>query len=91
MGIGDEKIVTLEPSEAYGEYDPELIQTIPKEQLPDELEPQLGMPLMVTLLNGQQMPAVIVEIEEETVRVDINHPLAGKTLHFKLKVLGINV
>lgn len=91
MRIGDEKNVTLEPSEAYGKHDPELIHTLPKKQLSAELEPHLGMPLSVTLLNGQQMPAVIVEIEEETVRVDVNHPLAGKTLHFKLKVVGINV
>ena len=91
MGIGDEKNVTLEPSEAYGEHDPELIHTIPKKQLSDESEPHLGMPFLVTLLNGKKMPAVIVEIEEETVRADANHPLAGKTLHFKLKVLGINV
>ena len=91
MGIGDEKNVTIEPSEAYGEHDPELIHTMPKGQLSNELEPHLGMPLSVTLLNGQQMPAVIVEIEEKTVRADANHPLAGKTLHFKLKVLGINV
>ena len=89
MKIGQEKEIKLQPSEAYGDYDPQLVQEIPREQVPIEEELKQGMVLAVTLPNGRQVPATITKVANETVAIDLNHPLAGKVLNFKLKVVDI--
>ena len=89
MKIGQEKEIKLQPSEAYGDYNPELVQEIPKKQVPIEEELKQGMVLAVTLPNGRQVPATITKAANETVTIDLNHPLAGKALNFKLKVVDI--
>ena len=90
MKKGEEKKITLPPSEAYGERNEQLIQKIPRENLPPEQEPQKGMMLMVGLPTGQQIPATITEVTDKEVIIDINPPLAGKTLKFKIKVIEAN-
>ena len=89
MKIGQEKEIKLQPSEAYGDYDPQLVQEIPKEQVPIEEELKQGMALAVTLPNGRQVPATITKVANNTITIDLNHPLAGKILNFKLKVVDI--
>ncbi len=84
-----EKEITLEPSEAYGDRNPQLIQKVPKEQLPKEQELKPGMMLGVTLPNGAQIPAKITEIDGKEATLDLNHPLAGKTLKFRIKIVEI--
>lgn len=86
MEKDEEKEITLTSEKAYGEHRPELIQTVPKEQLPKDQEPKKGMFLMVGLPQGQQFPAKITEVTDKTVSIDMNHPLAGKTLKFKIKI-----
>lgn len=90
MEKGEEKEVTIPPDEAYGQPRDELIKDIPRSQLPPEPEPKVGMMLGVGLPNGAQIPARIVEVTAETVKLDLNHPLAGKTLKFKIKVVDIS-
>jgi len=89
MKKGEEKEVTLEPGDAYGDHNPELMKKVPRAQMPknEELEP--GMMLMLTLPNGMQFTAQVVEVDTETITLDLNHPLAGKTLNFKIKVVDI--
>ena len=89
MEVNEEKEITLKPEEAYGNPNPQMVKEVPREQLPKEEEPKEGMMLMVGLPNGAQIPAKIAEVGEETVKIDLNHPLAGKTLHFKLKVVEV--
>ena len=89
MKIGQEKEIKLQPSEAYGDYDTQLVQEIPKEQVPIKEELKPGMVLAVTLPNGNQVPATITKVANETVTIDLNHPLAGKILNFRLKVVDI--
>ena len=89
MEKGKEKEITLKPEEAYGEPNEQLIKEIPKEQLPKEPEAKEGMMLMVGLPDGKQLPAKIAKVGEKTVTLDLNHPLAGKVLKFKLKVVDI--
>ncbi|HLC52593.1 MAG TPA: peptidylprolyl isomerase [Candidatus Nanoarchaeia archaeon] len=84
------KEIVLNPEEAYGELNPEFKKKVPREQLPQEQEPQIGMVLGVSLPNGQQFPARITEINGNEVTIDFNHPLSGKTLKFKLKIVEIN-
>ena len=88
MDVGEEKEVTLKPEEAYGEADPRVIQKIPKENFPPEAK--VGMMIGVPLANGQQIPAKITEITDSEVTIDMNHPMVGKTLIFKIKVVEIN-
>lgn len=90
MKKGDEKDIKLKPEEAYGQHNPQLIKKIPKEQLPKEPEPKAGMVLAMKLPNGAQLPAKITEVTDKKVTIDINHPLAGKNLNFKIKVVDIS-
>jgi len=87
MTKGDEKEIRIEPAQAYGEHNPELLKEIPRDKLPQDQEPKKGMMLALGLPNGQQMPAKIVSVTRDHVTIDLNHPLAGKVLIFKIKVV----
>jgi FKBP-type peptidyl-prolyl cis-trans isomerase 2 len=89
MEKGEEKEITLKPEESYGEHNPQMIQKLPREQLPKDKEPKKGMALMLKSPDGKQFPARIAEVTDKEVELDLNHPLAGKTLKFKIKVLDI--
>ena len=82
-----EKEITLQPSEAYGDPNPLLIKKLPKEQLPKDAK--VGSSLTLSLSNSQQVSARVTEITNEEVTLDLNHPLAGKVLKFKIKVIDI--
>tara|TARA_Y100000310_G_scaffold338405_1_gene427970 strand:- start:2265 stop:2759 length:495 start_codon:yes stop_codon:yes gene_type:complete len=85
-----EKTFTLKPEEAYGEIRAEMVQEVPREKLPADPEPEVGMMLVMKAPTGQQIPAKITKVEDGKVTIDINHPLAGKELTFTVKVVGIN-
>ena len=89
MKKGEEKKIAIPPAEAYGEVKAELNKKVPRKQLPQDQEPKVGMVLAVGLPNGQQFPARIVAVTTEDVTINLNHPLAGKTLHFKIKVAEV--
>jgi FKBP-type peptidyl-prolyl cis-trans isomerase 2 len=90
MEKGEEKEITLQPSEAYGDNNPQLIKEVPKEKLPQDKEVKPGMMLLMGLPNGAQVPARITEVTEKTVKIDLNHPLAGKVLNFKIKIVDFS-
>lgn len=90
MKIDDEKDIVLMPEEAYGVYDESLIYGFPLADVKSQFEPEIGMTIGMQLENGQQVPAVVSEITDDEVKFDLNHPLAGKTLHFHIKVVDIN-
>ena len=91
MKEGEEKTIKIECKDAYGERKPELIKKIPKEQLPEEIRDQVkpNMILGMQTPQGQQMPVKIKEVEETDITLDLNHPLAGENLNFKIKVLEV--
>jgi len=88
MEVGEEKTVTLKPEEAYGMPDERAVQKVPKAKFPAEAKE--GMMIGVPLPNGQQIPAKIVKVDDKEVTIDLNHMLAGKSLIFWIKVVGIN-
>ncbi len=87
MEKNEEKEVKIPPNEAYGDYRQDLIQTVPKEEFPKDENLKVGMIIAITIPEGPQFPALIKEINNEEIILDLNHPLAGKTLIFKIKIL----
>ncbi len=87
MKVGDEKDIHLESAEAYGDINPEMVKTVPRDKLPAEAVE--GATLGVGLPNGMQIPAKVIEIKEKEVKIDLNHPLAGKALNFKIKIIDV--
>jgi len=86
--VGDEFEVTVEPGDAYGEYSEDRIQVVPKEAFQEMETIEPGM--MVTAQTDQgQINLVVTEVDEATVTVDANHPLAGKSLKFSVKVEAV--
>lgn len=88
MEPGQEKTVTLEPEDAYGPYEAELVIEGPRNSFPDG-ELRLGQSYTVHLKDGQEAEARVVRIEDDTVAMDFNHPLAGKRLTFHLRVVSV--
>jgi peptidylprolyl isomerase len=88
MKKGEEKTFTIKPEEGYGMQDDEFVKKIPRSSLPAKPEPEVGMTLVMNM-QGHQVPGTIKSVEKDTLEVDFNHPLAGKTLHFKIKIVTI--
>jgi FKBP-type peptidyl-prolyl cis-trans isomerase 2 len=86
MGIGESKKVTLAPEEAYGNIVNEMIQSVPKQYVPDTVT--VGE-MLTTQTEQGQFNVVVKEVNEENVILDGNHPMAGKTLVFELEVVEI--
>lgn len=89
MNEGEEKSFSIAPENAYGEIREDLKREIPKNSLPQDQEPKKGMMLVMSSPQGQQIPAVINDVKDDIVVLDLNHPLAGKKLLFNVKVVGI--
>jgi FKBP-type peptidyl-prolyl cis-trans isomerase 2 len=88
MEPGKEKEVKIPCEKAYGHNNPELVKQIPKEKLPTDKELKENMIILVGLPNGQQIPAKVVGVSETHITLDLNHPLAGKALSFKIKLVA---
>ena len=89
MKVGDEKEIKLPPKDGYGKHNPELVREMPKKCFPEDQVIQIGMIFMVNLQDGRQIQVKISAVTDETITVDANHPLAGKTLLFKIKLIEI--
>ena len=89
MENGQEKTVNIAKENAYGERNEQLIAKIPKDKLPQDKEIKPGMMLLMSSQDGRQMPAVVTEIGDTEVTLDLNHPLAGKNLVFEFKVVDV--
>ncbi len=89
MKEGDEKDIKIKPKDGYGEIKEELVQPIPRDKLPKDREPKKGMTLTLKAPNGAMLAATIVKVEDDKIFLDLNHPLAGKTLNFKIKVVEV--
>ncbi len=89
MTVGESKTVTIEPPDAYGPRHEQLIQAVPKTALPEEMEPSVGMQLQSQTPEGQTMLLTVTEVAAETITVDGNHPLAGRTLNFDIELVEI--
>ena len=88
MDEGATETITIPSSEAYGDVREDMIATIPHEQFPEGLNPEVGQTLQLKTPDGA-LPVRVVDVKDEGVTIDGNHPLAGKDLTFELTVVGI--
>ncbi|HEX7120058.1 MAG TPA: peptidylprolyl isomerase [Longimicrobiales bacterium] len=89
MEVGDEREVRVEPEDAYGERREELKLDVPRDQLPQGIEPEVGQMLAIQIAPGQQALARIANVDDGSITLDLNHPLAGQTLIFDIELVGI--
>jgi FKBP-type peptidyl-prolyl cis-trans isomerase 2 len=89
MAVGDQKTAAIPVDEAYGPRRDELVMDVPRTQLPDGLDPKPGEQLRMQTPDGQAVPVVVADASDETIKIDANHPLAGKDLTFDLLLVKI--
>ena len=90
LHVGDKKEVTVAPVNGYGAVDPKALIVITRDKLPPAVDPKVGMMVQGTSQDGQPIRAKIQKVDGENVTLDLNHPLAGKTLQFKIEVISIS-
>ena len=89
MSVGDKKTVNIPVEEAYSPRNDEMLVEFPKDRLPADLQIEEGLPLMMSNETGQQFQVVVVEVKEDAVLLDANHPLAGQDLIFDIELVEI--
>lgn len=89
MKVGEKKNLVIAPDEGYGEYSEDAFMDIGRDEFTDDIPMEIGTGLHLTDLEGEEAYATIVELGKETVKLDFNHPLAGKELNFMVKVVDI--
>ena len=89
MKVNEKKTITIPKEEAYGDVQKELFQQVPKENLPPEIKPEVGMGLMSKNPDGSERQMRVAEVKDDFIVVDANHPLAGQDLTFELELLEI--
>jgi FKBP-type peptidyl-prolyl cis-trans isomerase SlyD len=86
MSAGESKKVVVSPAQGYGEHDSRGIQVVPRAMFPADAKLEPGMSITAQTADGDVIPITVRELKDDTVVVDLNHPLAGKTLHFDVTV-----
>jgi FKBP-type peptidyl-prolyl cis-trans isomerase SlyD len=89
MAVGEEKDVEVAPVDGYGETDPDAYQMVPHEIFPSDMVLSEGMGLRLHDDTGQPLEAYVADIRTEGVLLDFNHPLAGETLFFHVKIASL--
>lgn len=89
MSVGDKKTVEVPADQAYGPVDPNAMQQVPREGIPDDIPLDPGTQLQVQSPQGQVLPVTVVEVTESHVVLDANHPLAGRDLTFAIELVEI--
>jgi FKBP-type peptidyl-prolyl cis-trans isomerase 2 len=89
MKVGERKSFRVSPEEGYGHENPEGVDEVPLENLSPGLVPEVGMTVYATGEHGQTIPGRITEVREQSVVINVNHPLAGKTLEYDMEIIDI--
>ncbi len=89
MAVGDGKTVSVLPAEGYGDVDEDAIQLVPHNVFPDDLNLAAGLQVRMQTEEGHPLTAQVAEIRDDGVLLDFNHPLAGETLHFEVKIAAL--
>jgi peptidylprolyl isomerase len=89
MQLGETRTARLNAGDAYGTHRADLVVELPKEQFPEGVTPEAGQQLELQQDDGQRIPVMITAVEDETVTLDANHPLAGEALTFEIELVEI--
>lgn len=89
MQAGEKKTIEIPVGDAYGPRDEKLIIDFPKENMPQDMNPEEGMQLQLTNQDGQAFPVVVKSVGEKSIQLDANHPLAGEDLIFDIELVAI--
>jgi FKBP-type peptidyl-prolyl cis-trans isomerase 2 len=89
MAIGEKKKVNIPMDEAYGAVNEEMIFSVPRAEVPEDIDPQLGIQLELTNEEGEIIPVQVIDVTDEHITLNANHPLAGQDLNFELEIVAI--
>lgn len=89
MNAGESKITTIPVNQAYGQRRDDMIVTMRRDQLPPDLNPEIGQRLELTQMDDQTILVTVMSKTDSTMTLDANHPLAGKELTFDIELIGI--
>ncbi len=89
MQAGESKTIQIPPDKAFGPRREELLQEVPRDQLPDDINPQVGQRLTVNHADGQSTTVTVAGVSESSITLDANHPLADTNLSFELELLEV--
>ncbi len=89
MRPGEKKTVVVEPEEGYGLYDDDLVFEVPYEELPEGVRPHIGMDFEMVDDEGYEISAVVIDIARDSVTIDANAPLAGKSVIYDIELIEI--
>lgn len=90
MEEGESKTTTIPSDDAYGDRRDDLVLSVPREQLPSDLDPEQGQRLQMRAGDGETFQVVVTEVGDDAVQVDANHPLAGKDLTFEIELVEVD-
>jgi len=90
MEPGDSKTTEVDPEQAYGEHREDMVMEMERDQIPEDVDPEVGQQLQLRLENGQTVPVLITALGEDSVTIDANHPLAGRKLIFDIELLDVS-
>ncbi len=89
LAIGESTTVTIPAAEAYGDHNEEGLQTFPRDAFPPDNTPEVGWAVELGGPNGERIPATIIEVTDENITLDFNHPLAGQDLTFVIELVEV--
>jgi len=89
MTPGEKKSVRIPADEAFGQYEEERVFTVPRNELPEDLVPEVGQELVISNDDDEPFGVTVLEVSDEMVTFDANHPLAGEDLHFEIQLLEV--
>lgn len=89
MNVGEKKTINIAPEDGYGEKSEDAIIEFPKENIPEDMKLEAGMPLTLTNQEGQPVPVIVIEVKDDVVILDANHFLAGQELVFDIELVEI--
>jgi len=91
LKAGDSQTLILTPEQGYGEHDPNMVYTMPLSDFPADMQPEVGQIMAFTTPTGDEAAGSILAVEGDEVKVDFNHPLAGREVIYKVEILDVGV
>ncbi len=89
MSLGEKKTITISSSDAFGEYDAEQVSAVPRDQFPEDITPEIGDNFELLNDDGEGMVVTVIDVADDEVTLDANHPLAGENLIFEVELVEV--